>query len=392
MSLRDRLDALHPEMTAWRRDFHAHPELGFEEHRTSAKVAELLESWGIEVHRGLGGTGVVGVIRGRKAATGGNRAIGLRADMDALPMTEATGLPHASQTANRMHACGHDGHTAMLLGAAKVLAETRDFAGTVNLIFQPAEEGLAGAKAMMDDGLFEKFPCDAIYGIHNEPHLELGKAWVHDGTALAAIDYFSVVIRGKSSHGAQPHRGIDTVAASAAVVAALNALPSRRIDALESAIVSIGQIHGGTSDIVIPETVELRGSVRTLKTSVRDQVEPLFREAATNAAQAYGATAEIEYRRAYPPTINTPEETERAHQGAAAVLGEAGVVRNPPPILAGEDFAFMLEKVPGAYILFGTKEEGRPVISVHNPLYDFNDKLLPIGASYLASMVERELG
>jgi amidohydrolase len=391
MSPRDRLTDLQPEMTGWRRDLHAHPEIGFEEHRTSEIVAAKLAEWGIEVHRGLGGTGVVGVLRGRKSA-GGNRAIGLRADMDALPMDEANSFAHRSQTPGRMHACGHDGHTTMLLGAAKYLAETRDFSGTVHLIFQPAEEGLAGAKAMLDDGLFERFPCDAIYGIHNSPDLPLGTAKALTGTALAAIDYFSVVLRGRSAHGAQPQQGVDTVSIAAQVVSVLNALPSRHVDALESAIISIGQIHGGTSDIVLPETVELRGSVRTLKPEVRDRVEMLFHRAVEHTVAAQGGTAEISYRRAYPATINTPRETERAALAAASIVGVENVIREGAPLLAGEDFAFMLERAPGAYLLFGQRGAERGGTPVHNPGYDFNDDLLPIGASYLASMVEQELG
>ena len=288
MSPRERLDQMHAEMTEWRRDFHAHPEIGFEEARTSEIVAQKLAEWGIEVHRGLGGTGVVGVLRGQGQASGGNRAIGLRADMDALPMEEGNSFAHRSRNPGRMHACGHDGHTTMLLGAAKYLAETRKFAGTVHLIFQPAEEGLAGAKAMLDDGLFERFPCDAVYGIHNSPDMPLGTVKALAGTAMAAIDYFSVVLRGKAAHGAHPQQGIDTVSIAAQVVGVLNALPSRHVDALESAIVSIGQIHGGTSDIVIPETVELRGSVRTLKPDVRDLVEGLFKRAVEHTAAAQG--------------------------------------------------------------------------------------------------------
>jgi amidohydrolase len=385
-----RLTELQAEMTAWRQDFHAHPEIGFEEHRTSEIVAAKLAEWGIEVHRGFGGTGVVGVLRGRKSA-GGNRAIGLRADMDALPMQEANGFAHRSGTPNRMHACGHDGHTTMLLGAAKYLAETGNFSGTVHLIFQPAEEGLAGAKAMLDDGLFERFPCDAIYGIHNIPDLPLGTVKALTGTALAAIDYFSVVLRGRSAHGAHPHQGVDTVSIAAAVVSVLNALPSRHVDALESAIISIGQIHGGTSDIVLPETVELRGSVRTLKPEVRDRVETLFHQAVTHTAAAQGGTAEISYRRAYPATINTPAETEAAVAAAAAIVGEANVVREGDPLLAGEDFAFMLERAPGAYLLFGQRGADKGGTPVHNPGYDFNDDLLPLGASYLAGLAEQEL-
>jgi len=389
MAARDFLENAMPEMTEWRRDFHAHPEIGFEEFRTSDIVAEKLASWGIEVHRGLGGTGVVGVIRGRGG--GGNRAIGLRADMDALPMEEGNTFAHRSRNPGRMHACGHDGHTAMLLGAAKYLAETRNFSGTVHLIFQPAEEGLAGAKRMIDDGLFERFPCDAVYGIHNSPHLPLGVARALTGTALAAIDYFTVTLRGRSAHGAEPHNGIDTVAMAAAVIQALNAIPSRQISARESAIISIGMIHGGTSNIVLPETVELRGSVRTLKPEVRDQVEGHFKRAVRLTAEAQGGVAEIDYKRAYPATINTAHETDRAAMAAASIVGAERVQRTGEPLLAGEDFAFMLEKAPGAYLLFGQADGPRGSTQVHNPGYDFNDDLLPIGASYLATLAEQEL-
>ncbi len=392
MSPRERLDQMHAEMTEWRRDFHAHPEIGFEEARTSEIVAQKLAEWGIEVHRGLGGTGVVGVLRGQGQASGGNRAIGLRADMDALPMEEGNSFAHRSRNPGRMHACGHDGHTTMLLGAAKYLAETRKFAGTVHLIFQPAEEGLAGAKAMLDDGLFERFPCDAVYGIHNSPDMPLGTVKALAGTAMAAIDYFSVVLRGKSAHGAHPQQGIDTVSIAAQVVGVLNALPSRHVDALESAIVSIGQIHGGTSDIVIPETVELRGSVRTLKPDVRDLVEGLFKRAVEHTAAAQGGAAEISYRRAYPATINSAHETDRASLCAGNTPGVNNVIRDGKPLLAGEDFAFMLERAPGAYLFFGQRDGERGGVPVHNPGYDFNDDLLPIGASYLAGLVEQELG
>lgn len=392
MPARDRITAFHAEMTDWRRDFHAHPEIGYEEHRTSEIVAEKLAAWGIEVHRGLGGTGVVGVLRGTKGSGGGNRAIGLRADMDALPMEEANTFPHRSRNPGRMHACGHDGHTAMLLGAAKYLAETRNFSGTVHFVFQPAEEGLAGAKAMLDDGLFERFPCDAIYGIHNSPNVPLGTVRAVTGTALAAIDYFVVTLRGKSTHGAMPQNGIDTVSIAAAVIGAINAIPSRHVDALDSAIISIGMIHGGTSNIVIPETVEIRGSVRTLKPAVRDLVEGLFHRAVTHCALAHGGTAEIDYRRAYPPTINTAAETERAAIAAAAVVGEDNIRRGGQPILAGEDFAFYLERTPGAFLFFGQGEGERFAVTPHNSFYEFNDALLPLGASFFAELVEQELG
>ena len=388
---RDQIDQFHGEMTAWRRDFHAHPEIGFEEVRTSEIVAQKLASFGIEVHRGLGKTGVVGVLRGQGSSSGGNRAIGLRADMDALPMPEANTFAHASTNPGRMHACGHDGHTTMLLGAAKYLAQTRKFSGTVYLIFQPAEEGLAGAKAMLDDGLFERFPCDAVYGLHNSPDLPLGTVKALTGTAMAAIDYFTVTLHGQSSHGAHPQQGIDAVAMAAQVVNALNAIPSRHIDALESCIISIGQIHGGTSDIVLPEAVELRGSVRTLKPHVRDRVEALFKRAVALTCEASGGRADISYRRAYPATVNTAEETQKAAACAARIVGDGNVVREGPPMLAGEDFAFMLERSRGAYLFFGQRGAEKGGTPVHNTLYDFNDDLLPIGASYLAELVEQEL-
>jgi amidohydrolase len=376
------------EMTAWRRDFHAHPELGYEEERTSEIVARKLESWGLEVHRGLGRTGVVGVLRGKP----GNRAIGLRADMDALAMEEANeGMAHRSRTPNRMHACGHDGHTTMLLGAAKYLSETRRFSGTVNFFFQPAEEGLAGAKAMIDDGLFERFPCDGVYGIHNDPKTELGQISVRAGGMLAAVDYFEVTIRGKGCHGAEPQYGIDPVVASAQVILAIQSIVSRRTNPADPVVISIGQINGGTHNIVIPETVVLRGSVRTLKRETRDAVEGWFRTAVEGAAASQGATAEIDYKRAYPPTINTAAEAEIAARAAVASVGELGVLRHQPSFMAGEDFAFMLERCPGAYAFFGQRAGERHGVALHNPGYDFNDDLLPLGAGYFATLVEQTL-
>ena len=383
-----RIRDFEPVMVSWRHDLHRHPELGFEEHRTSEFIARTLAEFGYEVHRNIGKTGVVG----RLAVGDSRRSIGLRADMDALPIDEINQFSHRSTVPGRMHACGHDGHVASLLGAARYLSETRRFNGVVNLIFQPAEEGLGGASAMLADGLFERFPCDAVYGIHNSPDMPLGTVKAIAGTAMAAIDYFSVVLRGKSAHGAHPQQGIDTVAIAAQVVNVLNALPSRHVDALESAIVSIGQIHGGTSDIVIPETVELRGSVRTLKPEIRDLVEGLFKRAVENTAAAQGGTAEISYRRAYPATINAAHETDRASLCATNTRGVNKVIRDGKPLLAGEDFAFMLERAPGAYLFFGQRDGAKGGTPVHNPGYDFNDDLLPIGASYLAGLVEQELG
>jgi amidohydrolase len=391
MSATEYLNELQPEMTSWRRDFHAHPEIGYEEHRTSGIVAAKLAEWGIEVHRGLGGTGIVGVLRGNRSSAGGNRAIGLRADMDALPMQESNDFEHRSQNAGLMHGCGHDGHTTMLLGAAKYLAETRNFSGTVHLIFQPAEEGLAGAVAMMDDGLFERFPCDAVYAVHNTSDIPLGEVKALTGTIMAAVDYFTITLRGRSAHAAMPQQGVDTVSIAAQVISVLNALPSRHVDSLESAVISIGQIHGGTCDIVIPETVELRGSVRTLEPRIREQVEALFHRAVHATAEAQGGSAEISYRHAYPPTVNTATELDRAVLGAARVVGAENVKRDGKPLLAGEDFAFMLNKVPGAYIIFGQREGDRYGVPLHNPNYDFNDALLPKGAGFFAELVEQEL-
>ena len=386
----DRIAALAPEMTAWRRDFHAHPEIGFEEVRTSRLVAERLRSWGIEVHEGIGRTGVVGVLHGRHA---GNRKIGLRADMDALPMPETNTFAHRSTHPNVMHACGHDGHTAMLLGAAKHLAESRDFAGIVHLIFQPAEEGLTGALAMVADGLFRRFPCDAVYGLHNLPQLPVGVAAIRAGTVLAAVDYFVIRLRGRSSHGAEPHRGIDPLPGATQLYAALQSLVSRHVDPHDTAVLSVAQFHAGTSDIVIPELVEMRGTIRTLLPETRAQMETLFRQALAGTAAAHGLEVELDYRRSYPLTINTPDQATLAATAATAVLG-AGAIRDDfPALTAGEDFAYMLNEVPGAFVLLG--QAGDPegsAVPLHNGRYDFNDDLLPIGAGCLTAIIKAELG
>jgi amidohydrolase len=377
------------EMTEWRHRFHSNPEIGYEEVLTSNFVAEKLESWGIEVHRGLGKTGLVGVLRGRP----GNASIGLRADMDALAMHEMNEFPHRSQIHGRFHGCGHDGHTTMLLGAAKQLSSTKNFAGTVYFIFQPAEEGLAGAKAMIDDGLFEKFSCDAVYGIHNDPSLELGLVNIRAGTMLAASDHFKVTIRGKGCHGGQPHLGIDPIPVAAHVVTVLQTLIGRQTDPLDTVVVSIGEIHGGSAPNVIPDTVELRGTIRTLTEAMRAKVETLFKQGVENTVAAQGATAEIEYQQAYPATVNSATEAAFASEVVTRLLGEKALLRNEPSWTASEDFAYMLQRRPGAYAFFGQRTDDNVAsgMPLHNPRYDFNDRLLPYGASFFVELVEKAL-
>jgi hippurate hydrolase len=388
MLIVDRIASYHPEMTAWRRDFHAHPEIGFEEVRTSAIVAEKLRSWGIEVQTGFGKTGLIGVIQGRP----GNRKIGLRADMDALPMQEQNDFAHRSTIPNRMHACGHDGHTTMLLGAARYLAETRNFAGTVHLIFQPAEEGLTGAAAMLHDGLFEKFPCDEVYGIHNHWGLPLGTAAIRPGTVLAAVDYFNLTLKGRSSHAAEPHLGLDPLPCAVQIYTALQNLVSRRMNPHDVVVLSIGQFNAGTSQIVIPETVEIAGTIRTLKRSTRQQMDELFHQTVQNLAAAHGVELTLDYRRSYPPTINTVQESSAFEAAARTVVGDDLIKSDRPSLTAGEDFAYYLEKTPGAFLLLGQAAPGHPTAPVHNGHYDFNDDLLPIGASCFARLVEQQLG
>ncbi len=376
------------EMAEWRRDLHANPELGFEETRTGGTVAAKLAEWGIEVHRGLAGTGVVGVLR--NGASG--RSIGLRADMDALPMEEANAFAHCSTVPGKMHGCGHDGHTATLLGAARYLAETRNFDGTVHFIFQPAEEGGGGARVMVREGLFERFPCDAVYGIHNDPGLELGEAAVVAGTVLAASDRVGVTVRGRGGHAARPHIAIDPVLVGAQIVVALQALVSRRTDPLDSAVISITKFHAGSAGNVIPEEAELYGTVRTLRPETQDAMERLIAQVAQCTAAAHDAEAEVRYVRGYPPTVNHPEQTERAALAAARVLGGERVLRDRPPAMGGEDFSFMLLERPGCFVKMGQRgRDGRGGVSLHNPHYDFNDEMLPLGASYFAALVEQEL-
>jgi amidohydrolase len=384
MAIINRIAEFHAEMTAWRRDIHRHPETAFEEKRTAEIVAEKLASFGIEVHRGLAGTGVVGTLKGR-AANG--RAIGLRADMDALHVHEVNGFSHKSVNEGRMHACGHDGHTTMLLGAAKYLAETRNFDGTVHFIFQPAEENEGGGRVMVEEGLFQKFPVESVYGLHNWPGMPVGQFAVRPGPMMAAYDVFEIVVTGKGSHAAMPHQGIDTVVVASQIVNALQTISSRNTSPLDSVVVSVTQIHGGDTWNVIPEQVTLRGTTRSFRVEVQDRIEPSIRRIAEGICSAMGAAMTLRYERRYPPTVNSVNETETAAVVAAEVAGLANVHRDPTPSMGSEDFAFLLQARPGCYIWMGNgSDEGDR--RLHSPHYDFNDDALPVGASYWAKLVE----
>ena len=391
MPCAEALQPLAETMTAWRRDLHAHPELGFEEHRTAGLVARALRALGIPVTEGVAGTGVVGTLRGTRP---GNRALGLRADMDALAMEEATGAPWASRSPGRMHACGHDGHTAMLLGAATWLAANRDrFAGTVHLIFQPAEESRGGAQAMLREGLFERFPVDAVYGLHNLPGLPLGTLAVPRGAVLASSDTWEVRFRGRGTHGAKPHQGTDAVLAAGAFITALQSIVARELDPLETGVVSIGHLAAGHAEApnVIPAEVLLRGTARALSASVRDRLEARIGAIARGVAATQGVVAEPLYTRRLPPTVNHPAQAALMQAAAAATVGPALARDDHPPITAGEDFACLLEVCPGAYGWLGTGEPAHPEGWHHNPHFDFNDAALPVGAAFLCSIVEAEL-
>ena len=386
MPIADRIAQMHTELTGWRRDLHAHPELGFEETRTSNLVASKLAAFGCQVHRGLGKTGVVGTLR---AGTGA-RSVGLRADMDALPIAEANLFAHRSQHQGKMHACGHDGHTTMLLGAARYLAETRNFDGTVHFIFQPAEEGLGGARAMVDDGLFEKFPCEAIFGMHNRPSLPVGQFAVRAGPMMAGGAFFDIRVTGKGAHGARPETGIDTVMVAAHIAIALQTIVSRNAPPVETAVLSVTKIHSGDAYNVIPQTAQLAGTVRTFSRELMALIESSMRRIAKGVAEAFGATAEVDFRFLFAPTVNDAREAEFAAGICAELVGAQNVDRNPPLIMASEDFSYMLERVPGCYINIGNGA-GEGGCEVHNPGYDFNDAALPLGASFFARLVEARL-
>lgn len=387
MPVHNRIAGFADEMTEWRRDIHAHPELGFEEKRTSELVARKLESWGITVTRSIAGTGLVGTL----SAGSAKRAIGIRADMDALPMEEANDFSYRSQNAGRMHACGHDGHTTMLLGAAKYLAETRNFDGTVHFIFQPAEEGGGGGKVMVEEGLFRRFPCDMVFGAHNDTAIPVGRMAVVAGQVNAASDRFHVHIGGRGGHAARPHHAIDPIVVGAQIVLALQTLVSRRIDPLDSAVLSITQFHSGSAGNVIPETAMLNGTVRTLKPHVQDTMEKLMGEVVAQIAAANGAVARLEYQRGYPPVVNATGPTAQAATAAEKLLGSDNIIRAQPPRMGGEDFAYMALAVPGCFVRIGQAGEQVGRTPAHHPRYDFNDAILPIGASFWATLVEQEL-
>lgn len=388
MPVINRIAAFHDAMTAWRRDIHQHPELAYAEHRTAGKVAALLREFGVdEVVEGVGKTGVVGVLR-----NGAGRCIGLRADMDALPIEELADRPYRSVHGNTMHACGHDGHTAMLLGAARYLAEGRPFAGTVVLVFQPAEEGLAGAKAMIDDGLFDRFPMEAIYGVHNMPGQPAGSLAFSAGPVMAAADRFRVVLRGQGGHAAAPHLCKDPVVAAAAVVQALQTVVSRNAPPAETLVVSVTEIHGGDAFNVIPDSVRVSGTVRYFDTATGALAQARMKAIIDGIAAAHDVRADFEYFEGYPPTVNWPEATEAARAAALAVAGPDGALDQAPRMFA-EDFSYYLQEKPGAYGFIGNGDSGEPgCTGLHNPHYDFNDAILTTGASFFATLVERELG
>jgi hippurate hydrolase len=376
------------EFIGVRRDIHRHPELAFGEHRTAALVAEKLEAWGYQVERGLGGTGVVGrLVRGD-----GKRQLGLRADMDALPIDEATGLPYASSHHGVMHACGHDGHTAMLLAAAHHLATRGRFTGTLNLIFQPAEEGGGGAVRMIEDGLFDKYPCEAVFAMHNMPGLPQGRLSLREGPAMASSDYATVTLTGVGGHGAMPHRTFDPVVAASSIVMALQSVVARNVDPLQMAVVTVGAIHAGKANNVIPNSATLEISVRSLDREVRGLLEKRVKAIIAMQAESFGCRADIDWRTGYAVLVNTPAETEFARQVALELVGAERVTLQGPPLTGSEDFAFMLEKVPGSYLLIGNGDgDSAGACMVHNPGYDFNDGNVAVGAAYWVLLAERFL-
>ena len=388
MTMIDRIAEFHDDLTVWRRDIHAHPELAFEEHRTADIVATKLGEFGLEVHRGLAETGVVGSLR----VGNGARAIGLRADMDALPLQEFNDFAHRSRHDGKMHACGHDGHTTMLLGAARYLAETMNFDGTVHFIFQPAEEGYGGGRVMVEEGLFGQFPVDAVFGMHNRPGLAVGKFALRPGPMMAAAASFDIHVTGRGAHGARPESGIDPVLTAAHIVTALQSIVARNTSPHDAAVLSATQIHAGNAYAVIPEEAVIRGTARAFRAEVMTAIAERMVAVAEGVAQGFGATAKVDFREIYPPLINDAAETRFAADVAADLVGEENVDRAGPLIMASEDFSFMLNARPGAFVLIGNGEgQWDGGCEVHNPNYDFNDRILPLGASFLAKLVETRL-
>jgi amidohydrolase len=386
MAVIERITQYRNSLVDWRHDIHAHPELGFQETRTADLVAEKLAAFGCEVHRGIGKTGVVGRLKVGTSA----RSVGLRADLDALPIHETNQFAYRSRHEGRMHACGHDGHTTMLLGAAKYLAETRQFDGTVNFIFQPAEEGLGGGDAMVKDGLFQRFPCDAIFGMHNRPGLAVGKFAIRSGAMMAGGAYFDIAIHGKGAHGARPESGVDPVIVASHITTALQTIVARNVRPIDTAVVSVTQIHAGDAYNVIPQDAVIRGTARAFSNETLALIETNMRRIATNVAAGFGASATVDFRVVFLPLVNDMTETAFIADTAATLVGDENVNRNNNLVMASEDFSFMLEARPGAYIQIGNGE-GIGGCEVHNPGYDFNDAILPLGASLYARLAERKL-
>ena len=386
MNLVPEITALDATMRSWRHHLHAHPETAFEEKATSEFVAEKLRALGLEVHTGLAHTGVVGVLRNG----GGDASIGLRADLDALHIEEQSGVPHASRNPGRMHACGHDGHTTMLLAAANALCARRNFAGTVHFIFQPAEENEGGGRVMVEEGLFERFPMRAVYGMHNWPRLPAGTFAMRAGPLMGAYDVFEIVATGQGAHAAMAYQGKDPMLFAAHAIHALQTIVSRNLHPQDAGVVSVTQVHAGDTWNVIPEQIVLRGTVRTFKADVQDLIERRMRTLVAGIAAMFEMTAAVRYERRYPATVNSEEETMRARDAAASVVGPANVETDPTPEMGSEDFAFMLQRRPGCYVWLGARS-GPATPNIHNPHYDFNDAVLPIGASYWVRLAEQEL-
>ena len=386
MQIIPRIEEFHEDLVNWRHDIHAHPELGFEERRTADLVAEKLAGFGCEVHRGIGRTGVVGRLR----IGNSSRSVGLRADMDALPIQEANSFTYRSRYDGRMHACGHDGHTTMLLGAARYLAETRNFDGTVHFIFQPAEEGLGGGDAMVKDGLFDRFPCDAIFGMHNAPGLAVGKFAIRTGAMMAGGAYFDIGVTGRGAHGARPEAAVDPVIVASHITTALQTIVSRNVEPVDTAVLSVTQIHAGDAYNVIPQQAFIRGTARAFSAETLGMIEENMHRVATGVASGFGATAELDFRIVFPPLINDASEAAFIADVAAGLVGADNVNPNAGLVMASEDFSFMLNSRPGAYIRIGNGDE-LGGCQVHNPGYDFNDDLLCLGASLFAQLAERKL-